>query len=201
MLSQPIILKKVAKTLLAISDKPVLVMQEPGSGKIIWSGLNLPYHAIRYNNPVEVKFFQQLVTELVGQFNGQRNTQGIERVRANKIVFNAPQGQGILFKEQNFSGWQVKAFGQAGSQRLTIYKAGPANPGYMYISVPDGTQKVEVEYKGYLLGVVLIIFSSLSFIWLLDYLIGFNLLTALFTKIFVIVKKPFRKWWEKDSLE
>lgn len=191
-------------TVLENKGKTVVASWQDGQGKVIWSGLNLPYHVVRFNNSEEVKFFQNIITDLIvgpAQESG-RNTDGIARPSSEKLVFNRPIGSGILVKEQFFDGWKATGFANGRQKSLRVYNTGPANPGYMYVPLGQGNfDRVEVGFSPPLESIIVVIVWFFVVLWSLDEILGMRLFGIVLKKIAHPIKHHTRRWWEREDEE
>lgn len=135
-----------AQVLLTQDEIPVVVAQERDRGRIIWSGLNLPFHIRMYKNETEGLVLGKMLawlnhsSDLSPETQEMGSTQNFVYETAQyKVKFINPEerrvilkekAQGILFKEAYFQNWH----GKVDNQNLTIYKAGPD---FMYLPLPD----------------------------------------------------------------
>jgi len=53
-----------AETLVWLNGYPIIVTGEYGEGRVVWCGLNLPYHAKSYRNREEAKLLLNLLNWL-----------------------------------------------------------------------------------------------------------------------------------------
>lgn len=142
--------KNWAKVLMKSAGKPVLVAGEYGKGKIVWSGLNLPYHIKTYKSKTEVEFWKELVGLGEGGF-GEDEEDGGRFVNAQRreIVLEGKY-KGVLLKESYFKNWQAwleeKRLASSVERRaLRIYFAGP---GMMYVPlVKDSPLPIKVIFE------------------------------------------------------
>lgn len=192
-------LRQGGKALMLNHKKLVLASQEIGEGKIIWSGLNLPYHIVRYNNSEEVKFFQNIISSLINKV-GERSSSGISRPKSEKLVIVNPKGKGVLFKEQNYPGWRAIGKSKGQSQSLKIYKAGPANPGYMYVPLPkEPLEKIEISFGLDISRVPPILAFLGAILWSIDSIVGTKILPLIMRKVYLIIKHQAKRWWDKED--
>jgi hypothetical protein len=54
-------IKNWAYPVISDNDKPIIVEGRLGEGSVVWSGLNLPFHANSFNNPDEARFLADLI--------------------------------------------------------------------------------------------------------------------------------------------
>ncbi len=174
---------------------PVVAERTMGQGKVIWSGFNLPYHAIRDYNPQEARFFKNILGELVELKENPVLSKG-KFISARERVIEIKEARGVIFKEQGFDGWKATFNGRG----LKIYKTGPSSPGFMYVSLPEGaTGEVRFKYVGPLSTKLQTLVSLLVVLLVLDYILGGKLLIAMFARLSRPVKGHLHLWWGKED--
>lgn len=124
-----------AQPLLWNNGHPSVVIGEYGLGRVAWCGLNLPTHALIYENHEESRFLATIVKWILGSHTtGQTKIQyEIERPLPEKVIvkiFTPHTAAGVLFREPYFNGWKAYAEDGMVSEQLEILKAGPD---FMYV--------------------------------------------------------------------
>lgn len=183
--------------------RPILATHEIGEGQVVWSGMNLPYHVVRFHNSEEVEFFANILEFLVvGQVTEPAYDATFSSPQKREITVTGSRG--VLFKEQAYPGWRasVRLDGQA--QGLKIFTAGPAQPGFMYVRLPsEASEKqaaVTFSYQGSWLSWFLTILSLLTGIFLLEQALLGGVLLGKRVKIFREKTSAYvRRWWEKED--
>lgn len=210
-------IKNWAKTILTDKDKPVLVAGELGSGRVVWSGMNFPYHITTYKNSEESRLLGKIIAWLgnkneltpetslayqEGPSSGKSlffETSGyqVEFVHPEKRVITLKAAtRGVLFKEAYFPGW--KAY--LNDKQISIYKAGPD---FMYIPLSGSNSGDKITLKFTLPSIVVVGagISLLTFIFLIYYLLGGKIKLP-FPKMADQKPKLFFKkltgWWEEE---
>ena len=183
---------------------PVMISQTVGDGQVIWSGINLPYHAIRSHNVEEVRFFKNIIEKLLEGAAIEEPTYEAKFINPQKrqIVFH--HATGVLFKEQSFPGWGAKIGFGSPSQGLKIYKVGPANPGFMYVRVPTKYAQKETTiaftYSGSFTTWFLSIISFLIVVFLLEeILIGGRIIGRLRRLAWKRAHGRVKSWWGRED--
>ena len=131
-------LRQGAETLLWQGDDPIMVKWSYGSGSVIWSGLNLPFHIRENKNYIESVLFSNIIKSVQAKDFEDRNDfeYAIERDNPQKLIvtINSSDDIGILFKEFYVSNWkcEIKNTGRP----LKIFSAGPD---FMYVSLSNET--------------------------------------------------------------
>jgi hypothetical protein len=188
-------LRENSQVLLRHRGTPVVVRGEFGRGTVIWSGYNLPFHTIRDNNWEEGKFFKNLLAELI-DLKAKPVVSVGEWISPRERVIEADGAKGVIFKEQAFAGWQAKL----GRKKLKIYKVGPSSPGFIYLRLPEGAKgQVKLKYQGARSGKVYSFISWTVILFIIDYLFGGRILTALALRVTKPAKKRVEKWWEREE--
>lgn len=190
-------IKPWSEVVLSSFGEPVIVTGSFGRGKVIWSGINLPYHALSYQNKTETDYFGMLLEDILAR---QLTDQAEEKVdfslwqpEKRVIELSAPR-KGILLKESHFPQWhaylQTTSNGQRIRKRLEIFAAGP---NLMYLPLPQNISfpaRIILDYQ-------------ISLIETLGWLTTFSTLIVLF--LYLGGKTPrifgridLKSWWEKE---
>lgn len=189
---------KTQSQIILQSDKYPLLAERPfGQGKIIFSGLNFPYHIVMYQNTHEAQLLTDLLVKQQERSMPSYNSNFINP-QLRKISINSPSS-GILFKEFYFKNW--RAYDQDG-KKLRIYRAGPM---FMYIPINNDVTSVSLVYKKRFPEYLGWIISILTFLLILTWLLERDSKFQRFS-LFKILQRPFQKWgidvkdfWEKDE--
>jgi hypothetical protein len=123
-----------AQTVVQSGAESVVVAGQLGQGRVVWSGLNLPFHIDTYANAEESKFLTTAMAWATRPTN-QANT--IESAHLDgpqqMTVSLGSTARGVLFKESWFDRWHAYVNGS----EAPIFRAGP---GFMYVLLPQGTR-------------------------------------------------------------
>lgn len=188
-------LREDTKVILRQRGIPVVAERTVGGGKVIWSGFNLPYHAIRDYNPEEGKFFTNLLAEMVSLEENPVLSKG-QWLSPRKRIVEANGVKGVIFKEQAFDGWQADINGK----NLKIYKTGPTSPGFMYVRLPKEVNgQVKFTYVGALDAKIYSAISGSVILLILDYLLGGKILIPLVRRVATPLRRRMSRWWEKED--
>lgn len=138
-------LKDWADILVTSDGAPVIVQGKLGKGNVIWSGLNLPFHAITNENQTEIKLVAKILLDVLeaDEQDELHFTSSIENPQ-KRTLFIKDEAKGVLFKESIFPNWKAQAETASGREKLKILKAGP---GYMFAFLPKDTKKVFFSYS------------------------------------------------------
>jgi hypothetical protein len=173
---------------------PILINGTAGKAEVIFSGFNLPFHIVRYQNFEEAKLFKNILLELtpapkeIGGFS-------VQRPNPNTITISADKASGIYFKENYHPGWKAVVNGQ----KTQIFKAGLD---FMYIPISEDlnlqTNHINLSFRGSLATWLLPIYSLIVFALVSAYI----LITVPTTKLLTFLKKKvfgtIQIWWIKD---
>jgi len=196
-------LRNWAKPVINYKNQPVVTEGDLGNGKVIWSGLNLPFHIVENNNFEEAKFFRNMILNLIQTSNptSNPNTQvefKVSREKPEKIEVQGKNFTGIYFKENYHSGWKAQLDGKI----LPIYKAGLD---FMYIPILNNQAdlKVNLNFTGNFTTWGLFWLTTTSLFLSLLYLIIPQLFQFIFKKLSLIfhlkIKGKFIRWVEEES--
>lgn len=157
--------KEWAKPTLTSDGKPILVEGKLGKGKVLWSGINLPFHIVNSQNSHEA----QALKRILHQFTftpSQDSTQFKADFKNSQERTLTLQGEtrGVLFKENFFPNWQARAKTAQKNIKLKIY---PAGPGFMFAYLPKGTKEVTFLYRRSWIEKVADLVSLLTFSYLI----------------------------------
>jgi len=134
-------LKPWAKIILTAQDNPIVAVGQFGQGKVVWTGLNLPYHLYQNKNETESFFLSQMLLWTVKDRISQPTqfTAQFINPERREIEINSP-ARGVILRQQFFQNWKVKL----NQKPQKIYKAGPE---LIYFPLPkDLTYPAHVIY-------------------------------------------------------
>jgi len=192
-----------AKVILRNHGAPILVTQQIGNGKVVWSGMNLAYHVIRFHNTDEVLFFKKILVSLLPEEDLTKPLYEASFLSSKKRKITTQGSRGILFKEQAYPGWKVKIKLNGKTHAGKIFKAGPAYPGFIYVRLPELVDKeviVSFGYHGGITSWLLTILSLALIIFVLERtLLGGLLVGRRIKKLHIKTQKHVRGWWEKEE--
>lgn len=182
-----------SKPVIKNSYQILLTEGEYQKGKIIWGGLNLPYHIVDNNNLEEAKLLNNILTSLAKTESSTPQIQ-VKRERPENIVFQTKDASGIYFKENYHSGWQANIEGT----KTKVYKAGLD---FMYVKIPDNLKSQAsgtLTFKGnittrflYYLSIGTLVFAII-FLFLQKLIIRFAKITLV--KLKWIFNLKFKKY-------
>jgi len=166
-----------ARGFLREADRPILAGGDFGKGRVVWSGMNLPYHINSYTNEEESKLWGKLLN-WAGRIEGleifeypEDNNSLIYETATFSAEFVNPEERivtvkkpvsGVLLKEFYFPNWHAHIMRNGKKEGAKIYRAGPE---FMYVPLSE-----EISYP---LQVILLYEKS----WLEKISIGISLLT------------------------
>jgi len=195
----------------AILENPsgiLMASQKVGEGKVVWSGINFPFHLADKKSPEEMKLLLNILT----WFGFGRE---YPEIKSNYHFINPEKreiqtqsnAKGLLFKETNFTDWQARReMANSKWQKEKIYFAGP---GFMFLFL-DPNQKNQnlvftyhlslIEKIGWLVSILVWIYL---FILLLEYLLKRPILSARLGRLLAPKRKNLlanaASWWGKDD--
>lgn len=125
-----------AKAVLRSTGSVVLASRSVGSGTVLWSGLNLPYHIAVFKNAAESRLFAELIGAAPRPVDASRSTSKVQAEQVQAVG----SGRGVLVRESISPDWHATLDGKAAPIEM-------AGPGMMYIPLPRGaTATVLVTY-------------------------------------------------------
>lgn len=196
-------IRRDAKIILSNKETPVLASQEVnGGGKLIWSGLNFPYHALRNLNREETKLFTKILGDLINFDAAPSQPSTVRWLSPGKGEIIVQDAKGVLLKEQYYPGWEGFLTKGSKVQKIKLYSAGPSSPGFIYARVPkDGNEnfKVIFRYSGDNKTKLYYLMSFIVALFIIDYLVGGYFLVKLVSRLKTSTKLKLGKWWGKTD--
>jgi hypothetical protein len=123
-----------AHTVLSSGADSVVVAGQLGQGRVVWSGLNLPFHIDSYRIAEESRF---LTTAMAWASRSNNNVAAISSAHKDgpqqMTISVDSNARGVLFKESWFDRWHAYVNGR----KVDVLQAGP---GFMYILLPKDTR-------------------------------------------------------------
>jgi len=149
-----------AETLVWLNGYPIIVTGEYGEGRVVWCGLNLPYHAKSYRNREEAKLLLNILNWLSPPKDKPSCEGEVERPIPEKIVITLDEkveGDASVFvKETYFPKWNAYLESESKRRRLDLYYSGP---GFTLVILPKEIETpakliiryetTKIEYIGY----------------------------------------------------
>jgi len=155
-----------AKPVLLKDDSVVMAFGKLGGGNVVWSGINLPFHAIDNRNISETVIFANILEWFFPEIDEPIENYTVSVPGYEKIIINGSQGKGVLIKEHYNPGWSATINGK----RAKIYKAGLFLM-YVPLSSNQGEYVVELSYNGAPIHWILFIITTITFVGLVIYLL------------------------------
>ena len=190
-----------ARPVLWDNGHPLIVTGEYGKGRVVWSGMNLPWHIAVYKNHEESRFLAKIV-DWVSKAPGKRRIRvdyEAKRVNPEKVVVTVHNtSNGVLFKEFFFKDW--RAFLEKDGKRIERLRVHKAGPDFMYVAIPKNAEypvtilfelSKLVEYVGFSI-------SAVTLFTLLAYGFIGEKLTAPFTHTTEKMKRKIKDWWHEE---
>jgi len=202
--------KPWANVILWNQGHPVIVIGNYGMGRIVWSGLNLPYHVATYKNLEEAELHRNLAEWLLQPPSNQSVDFNVKRPRPEEVIIEAHGNcTGVLFKENAFDGWTAQLTSKEGiTYELKIHQAGPD---FMYVRVPKGIHglfTVRFVFKGILIDWFFTTLSLTTLFFILDYSLfrgclvtnrGLSPLARRIKERWKRLARHVREWWYKEE--
>lgn len=157
-----------AAPVLSSDGDPVMVAGTLGKGRVVWSGMNLPYHIASTRNVEESRLLTQAVSwSTPRQPTAPAYTATFVNPQLRRVVLTGP-ASGVLLKESSVPNWHAVINGR----EVRVYRAGPD---FMYVPIPPGTAypaTVEMEFTHTPLEVIGDAVSVIALIALLGWLVS-----------------------------
>lgn len=135
-----------AESILWSNGRPVVAAGRYGAGRVIWSGMNLPWHLRIYENKEESRLLSKVI-EWVADSSEKRGLEtdfSVDRISPEKIVMRIGSAcEGVLLKEFYFKDWHV--YLEKDGKRVVELRILRAGPDFMYVPIPK-----EAEYPIFL---------------------------------------------------
>ncbi len=198
-------LREGVEVILKNHDIPILISYGVGEGKTVWSGLNLPYHVIRSHNEQEIQFFQNILTSLFSTLpEGENIAADISFVSPQQRTIMVNGAKGVLFKEQAYPGWHAAIVSAGKKYASTIYKAGPAYPGFMYVRLPsellNKQSTITFQYRGSLMSWILIILAfGVIIVVLEESILAGKVLGKVYRFLWKEISLRLGFWWKRED--
>lgn|GEM_PF-3496934 len=161
-------LRPWAEPLLWLYGHPIVVAGEFGRGRVVWCGLNLPYHAKSYRNREEAELLLCLLNWLSPPRDKSSTEVEVDRPIPEKMIIpisgDVKRGASVFVRETYFPKWH--AYLEVGGERrkLDLYYSGP---GFMLVILPEEIdtparlilryETIRIEYIGYIITIASII--------------------------------------------
>lgn len=196
-------IKPWAKAVLGQAGNPIIVAGNLGKGKVIWSGLNLFYHSQQYNNVEEGKLVANFL-DFVAPFAPSTPDFQARRLAPERAEVEGKDFNGVLFKENFYSGWSASLATPEGTRPLRVY---PAGPDLMYVRLPSKSPslaKVTFSFGGPPFDWFLFALGPIFVLLGLDAAVlkGRLFLTRtgrLFSDILSGLVARYRRWWTEEE--
>jgi hypothetical protein len=201
-------IKTGAKVLLSEKGNPIVVTQNMGKGKVVWSGANFFYRSEEYrkNGINEVKPINYILHNLLGDLSKTKVDSKVTMNTPEKITLSGSNFSGVVLKENHWPGWVAKVNAGGRNYSVPVFSAGPE---LMYIPIPKEVRKdniiVKMNYLGGPISWIGFIVSAISLVICLIYLLFGNIFhVKLGGRIlgYLDVKKYLSKisgWWGKEE--
>ena len=123
-----------AQAVVSVDAGPVVVAGQLGRGRVVWSGLNLPFHIDSYQSVSESLLLSTAMTWASRSTNDGAAVSTERRDSPQQMTIGVSSSAGgVLFKESWFDRWHAYVNGA----EVRVLRAGP---GFMYVRLPQGTK-------------------------------------------------------------
>jgi len=192
-------------------DKVILVGGEFEGGKVVWSGMNLPFHIVANKNQEEAKLFGNIIKYIIKNYELRIMNQELKyeakfiHPEKREVVLDSP-AQGVLFKESYVNNWHAHLEAQSDQLKAKIYIAGP---GFMYVPIDknEEVKKIIFEYHLSWIEKISLAISIITFLFLIIYLfegwlIKKPIVSSLIKRVISRMERTAEKtksWWVKEE--
>ncbi len=197
--SLPTNLKNNAEVILKTGNTPLIVSGSFEGGKVIWSGMNLFYHANVYKSTKEGEFIRSIVSRLVSLEKNDPPPSQAQFISNRKIKIKSQNAKAVLLRQEFWPVWTAKVNGQT----QKILPAGPTGPGFMYVPIPtqlrDKPVEVEFNYQGDTSTLIYTILTIVVSLVILDYLLGGKITKMIYLRHQGKIVNHIGRWWKKED--
>ena len=192
-----------SQIILSANNNPLIVSFTYGSGQVIWSGMNLPYHLSTYKNPEEAKLWKNLLMKLVDLTGVTYGNYSVDRPSPNKMVISGNTSKGAIFRENSYPGWTAKLTADNYNTNLRIYRTGPTYWGFSYVKIPaevKGPFTITFSYRGEFWVYFWTVIWLLTIAMVLDRVIfGSLIIMPIIRRLLTPIRAKVGSWWEKEE--
>jgi hypothetical protein len=133
-----------ARTVVQSGSDSVVVAGQLGLGRVVWSGLNLPFHVDSFRSAEESAFLAKAIAWVSRSHNDMSATASARFDGPQQTTISVTSSaRGVLFKESWFDRWHAYVNGR----EVDILRAGP---GFMYVRLPTDMRlpaTVQLRYQ------------------------------------------------------
>ena len=123
-----------AQAVLWSGPDAVVVAGQLGQGRVVWSGLNLPFHIDSYRSAEESRFLTTAMSWASRGGGGAAVVSSARRDGPEQMTVSVDSAaRGVIFKESWFDRWHAYVNGR----EVNIARVGP---GFMYVMIPTDTK-------------------------------------------------------------
>ena len=186
-----------ARMVLGQSGRPIMAAGMLDNGRVVWRGVNLPYHVISYINSQEASLLANVIRWIAPEQAEGAAGYAVSRPSPGTVTVTGSGFRGVLFKESALDGWVARTVKDRGSASLKIYAAGPD---FMYVPVPTSEQSgqatVQLDFRGSPSDWVLFGIALGTILLSLDYvLFGGGIALARMARASRPMERPARRLW------
>ncbi len=134
------------RVVLSAEGHPLVIAGEYGSGRVVWSGMNLPAHAWANRNQEEVALLHNIISWLIERKEGVENPVMVTRDHPDRVDFTleAPTGDTtwLYWRESVYLNWHAYLIQGEVRREIPIYRGGP---GFMLMPIEGVSEEIQVE--------------------------------------------------------
>lgn len=189
-----------AEVWLKTANHPVVLYKKVGKGEVIWSGINLPYHAESYRKEAEVYWLGRLFK--IPSSKRKIAPIEIKKNQPEKRKWIIPEkATGLVWKESWFPRrWRIVWTDSQGQrQKVFSYLAGPS---LSYIPLPQEAVYpliIEASYRLSFLEILGWVVSLATFLFLFVYSFEGKVFPPFITRTKTRFSNKLGSWWEKEE--
>lgn len=186
-----------ASVFLKNHDEPMLATWQLGKGSVLWSGMNLPFHYVRFNVQEEGKIFINFIKQAIELKENENPLAQVEFLSPTHVrIKPSVSAKAVLFKQEFWPGWQAKDK----DRKLPIFSAGPTYFGFIYIPLNSKYDSIDIKYRGtYKYAIQLGISGGLSLLLLIEFLTNGFISGVILRRFGKNLQFKLSKWWEKEE--
>jgi hypothetical protein len=184
---------------LSTSEQPVVLQKEVGKGEIIWSGLNLPYHAEAFRNEFEIEVLSQLL-----KISSEPQPTNEVLVKKNEPHHRAwvveEKIKGLVWRETWFPRWKISWIDSQGKKgRAVSYLAGPSLSYFLLPQEASYPLTIKADYQYQLSDNLGIGITVLTLLLLIIYLLEEKVFPPTITNLSKKFVKTIDSWWDIEE--
>ncbi|MFC1710260.1 hypothetical protein ACFL0F_01185, partial [Patescibacteria group bacterium] len=142
-------LRDWAKPILSVGQKALVAGGSYGSGRVIWTGFDIPGHIGAFeDNPEEIEFFHEIMKYLLVGKEGKIISSDFDRLYPDEVEIsvggNTNKKTAVYWKEAYYPDFKASYISDGKKKNLDAYKAGP---GMTLFVLPNTSAGSKIVYK------------------------------------------------------